>query len=166
MSLRATDRQAFLACSCPNNGGNPRQFTGYCRQVIQNVGLHSYQYHNSWYLRPLFTLSRGTVILCTQSAVKRQVLQAFRGFAALKSASTKKRGAGSTVLQTHYPLARTSLFLDSGLSGSTAQSSRQVTGLSLLRPHSLCFHAPANSRFTCPAGLTLSSQLLGSFRPH
>src|SRR5208283_2938700 len=42
MSLRPTARQAFLACNCPSNAVNPRQFTWYCRQVLQNVGPHGY----------------------------------------------------------------------------------------------------------------------------
>jgi len=101
MSLRATHRQAFLACSCPNNGGYLRQFTGYCRQVLQNVGLQSYQYHNTLRFPLFLTLSRRTVILCTQSTVERQVLQAFPGLAALASVfqdSPKKRGG----LPGHY----------------------------------------------------------------
>ena len=95
MSLRGTERQGFLACSCPNNGGNLRQFTCYCRQVLQNVGLQGYRYHNILYFPLLLTLSRRTVILCTQSTGNRQVLQAFHGLAGLPSALaqiTKKRG--------------------------------------------------------------------------
>ncbi len=91
MSLRPTVRQAFLACNCPSNAVNPRQFTWYCRQVLQNIGLHSYQYHNRLYFFPLSTLSRRTVILCMQSTGKRWVSKAFRGLLTVAAACTKNR---------------------------------------------------------------------------
>lgn len=45
MSLRPPDRQAFLSRSCPNNIGNLRQLTWYCRQVAQSLASFIVQYY-------------------------------------------------------------------------------------------------------------------------
>jgi hypothetical protein len=59
------------------------------------MGLQSYQYHKPLCFLVFLTLSRGTVILCTQSTRERQVLQAVQGLAAHAPTASLKVGIGS-----------------------------------------------------------------------